>query len=218
MGLSGTNIAKESAEAIISDDRLENLLIGVEWGRNISENLQRLLYFHLTTFTVLATMLLVNETALPLRPFGVLQVMWLIIIGKFLPGIIIASEQPSVNVLKIRPIGCGVSKASIIHSESVKLFVSQALYQIIVFSILLSGMPIPIVSKHYKEFEGFYASWEVKIKQFNTNLFNYAGFLIIFTLLNARKIQNSEKNSFQGKKKKGKLCICKKIMEFEFLK
>ena len=198
MGLSGTYMAKESAEAIISDDRLENLLIGVEWGRNIIENLQRLLFFHLTTYIVLAIMLLINETALPEKPFGVLQVMWLVILGKFLPGIILASEQPSVNVLKIKPIGNGGSKMANIHPDSWKLIIVQAFYQVLVYSIVLSGMPMPILSKNYKEFEVYHPSWETKIKQFNTNLFNYACFLIIFNLLNARKIQNSEKNSFQG--------------------
>lgn len=77
MGKTGTDVAKETADLIISDDRFASIVAGVEEGRIAYSNIRKVIYLLITTglaeITLIALSLLF-DTPMPLTA---IQILWL---------------------------------------------------------------------------------------------------------------------------------------------
>src|SRR5690606_2165379 len=77
MGKSGTDVARESAELVITDDKFASIVGGVEEGRIAYDNIRKVTYFVISTGAaelVLVALAVVFGTPLPLLP---VQLLWL---------------------------------------------------------------------------------------------------------------------------------------------
>jgi P-type Ca2+ transporter type 2B len=48
MGMTGTDVCKEAADILITDDNFTSIVKAAMWGRNVYDNIQRFLQFQLT--------------------------------------------------------------------------------------------------------------------------------------------------------------------------
>jgi len=92
MGIIGTDVARESAEFILTDDNFASIINAIEEGRIVFNNVRRTSFFLVTTnvaehITIISTMLL----GLPL-PLIATQILWLNLVTDTGSGIGLASE------------------------------------------------------------------------------------------------------------------------------
>ena len=77
MGLLGTDVAKEAADMILTDDDFSTILKAIEEGKGIFYNIQNFLTFQLST-SVAALSLVLLSTILRLRnPLNAMQILWI---------------------------------------------------------------------------------------------------------------------------------------------
>lgn len=83
MGLLGTDVAKEAADMILTDDDFSTILSAIEEGKGIFYNIQNFLTFQLST-SVAALSLVLVSTFLGFRnPLNAMQILW---ISRLLPN------------------------------------------------------------------------------------------------------------------------------------
>jgi Ca2+-transporting ATPase len=103
MGLKGTEVAKEAADMVITDDNFATIVAAVEQGRVIYANILR--FVHYLFSCNLAEILVVFVAILigwPL-PLAALQVLWLNMITDVFPAMALALEPSSPDAMKRMP-------------------------------------------------------------------------------------------------------------------
>ena len=77
MGLLGTDVAKEAADMILTDDDFSTILRAIEQGKGIFYNIQNFITFQLST-SVAALSLVLITTALGFKnPLNAMQILWI---------------------------------------------------------------------------------------------------------------------------------------------
>ncbi len=104
MGISGTEVAKESADMILTDDNFQTVVSAVKEGRGIYENIRRAVHFLLSCnigelFTVFFAILV----SLP-SPLTAIQLLWVNLTTDSLPAIALGLERASDSVMERPPI------------------------------------------------------------------------------------------------------------------
>ena len=104
MGISGTEVAKESADMILTDDDFSTVVSAVKEGRGIYENVRRAIHFLLSCnigelFTVFISIIL----SLP-APLSAIQLLWVNLTTDSLPAIALGLEKTADNLMEKPPI------------------------------------------------------------------------------------------------------------------
>lgn len=104
MGISGTEVAKESADMILTDDNFATVVSAVREGRGIFESIRRAVHFLLSCnigelFTVLLSLIL----ALP-SPLTAIQLLWVNLTTDSLPAIALGLERADDSIMSRPPI------------------------------------------------------------------------------------------------------------------
>lgn len=105
MGKAGTDVAREAAELVISDDNFATIVAGVEEGRVAYDNVRKVIYLLVSTGA--AEVLLIGLAfavgaflPLPLLP---VQLLWLNLVTNGIQGIALAFEPAEPGVLRRKP-------------------------------------------------------------------------------------------------------------------
>ncbi|MEM8832492.1 MAG: HAD-IC family P-type ATPase [Cyanobacteria bacterium P01_G01_bin.19] len=103
MGNAGTDAAREVADVVLEDDRLETMIIAVSEGRTIYNNIRKSVHFLLSTnLSEIMVMLLANGLGLG-QPLNVMQLLWLNMLTDIFPGLALALEPPEPGILQAPP-------------------------------------------------------------------------------------------------------------------
>jgi magnesium-transporting ATPase (P-type) len=104
MGASGTDVARESADLVLLDDRFETIVAAVRLGRATFANIRRFLTYHLTDNVAELAPFVVWALSAGQVPLAltVLQVLALDIGTDLLPALALGGEPPSRRVLQGR--------------------------------------------------------------------------------------------------------------------
>jgi Ca2+-transporting ATPase len=103
MGHGGTDAAREVADVVLEDDRLETMIIAVSQGRTIYNNIRKSVHFLLSTnLSEIMVMLLANGLGLG-QPLNAMQLLWLNMVTDIFPGLALALEPPEPDVLSVPP-------------------------------------------------------------------------------------------------------------------
>ncbi len=103
MGLRGTEVAKESAAMVITDDNFATIVRAIEQGRIIVHNLLRFIHFLFScNFAEIATVFAAIMVGWPL-PLGVLQILWLNLVTDIFPAMALALEPSAPDVMTRPP-------------------------------------------------------------------------------------------------------------------
>ncbi len=103
MGVTGTEVSKEAADMILTDDNFASIERAVEEGRTVYKNLLRSIAFILPvnggeSMTILIAVLLASP--LPILP---VQILWLNMVGSIALSVPLAFEPPSPDVMQNPP-------------------------------------------------------------------------------------------------------------------
>jgi len=103
MGASGTDIAKESADLVLLDDSFASIVMAVEAGRTIYNNIRRfIVYVFSHNWAQLITFFLYILLSIPL-PLLVMQVLAIDLLIDILPSLAISREAAEPGIMSERP-------------------------------------------------------------------------------------------------------------------
>jgi len=103
MGRSGTDVAREAAELVITDDNFATIVAGVEEGRVAYDNVRKVIYLLISTGAAeVALVTLAVVAGLPL-PFLPAQLLWLNLVTNGIQDVALAFEPNEGNVLRRKP-------------------------------------------------------------------------------------------------------------------
>ena len=103
MGKSGTDVAREAAEMVISDDHFATITAGIEEGRIAYDNIRNVIYLLISTGfaeVVLVALALSTGSPLPLLP---VQLLWLNLVTNGIQDVALAFEPGDDDVLARSP-------------------------------------------------------------------------------------------------------------------
>jgi Ca2+-transporting ATPase len=104
MGEGGTEVARQAADLVLTDDRLETVVHAVEEGRRIHDNLRRFLRYALSGGLAEVAYMLIA----PLLGFGVpllpAQILWINMLTHGLPGVAMGAEPVSPTAMERPPV------------------------------------------------------------------------------------------------------------------
>ncbi|QDU98880.1 cation-translocating P-type ATPase [Lignipirellula cremea] len=104
MGKSGTDVAREAAELVISDDNFATIVAGIEEGRVAYDNIRKVIYLLISTGAAeLVLMALAITTGMPYLPLLPVQILWLNLVTNGIQDVALAFEPNEGGVLKRKP-------------------------------------------------------------------------------------------------------------------
>lgn len=103
MGKTGTDVAKETADMVITDDNFSTLVNAIEEGRNIFNNIKKAVnYLLITNFAEVMAVIFSIMFGLP-PILTALQILYINLIGDGLPSLSFAFAPQNNDVMKIKP-------------------------------------------------------------------------------------------------------------------
>jgi magnesium-transporting ATPase (P-type) len=103
MGLRGTDVARESADLILTDDNFASIVAGIEEGRTVFENIRRFLIYifaHLTPEVIPFSLYALFGIPVPLTA---LQILAIDLGTETLPALALGTEKPDPGIMKRPP-------------------------------------------------------------------------------------------------------------------
>jgi Ca2+-transporting ATPase len=103
MGRSGTAVAREAADLVLTDDNFASLVAAIEEGRVIHANIRRAIHYLLScNSSEILVMLLASIGGLPL-PLVPVQILWLNLVTDGLPALALAMEPETPDLMHRAP-------------------------------------------------------------------------------------------------------------------
>lgn len=142
MGIVGTDVAKEAADVILTDDNFATVVSAVEEGRRIYDNILKVIQFLLSSNIgeIVVLLLATLGTSLFARWFGItdiahleilmpIHILWINLITDSLPALALAFDPANSNIMERKP----VKPSKGIFTKS---FVYRIIYQGVMIGLL----------------------------------------------------------------------------------
>ena len=103
MGKNGTDVAKNAADMVLTDDNFVTIVEAVKQGRNIFDNIKKAVHFLIATnigeiVTIFLGLLLGLKS-----PLLAIQLLWINLVTDSLPAIALGLENPKVDIMDKKP-------------------------------------------------------------------------------------------------------------------
>lgn len=104
MGITGTDVAKNAADMILTDDNFATIVSAVKEGRGIYDNIRKAVHFLLSSnIGEIITIFIAILLNLP-SPLLAVQLLWVNLVTDSLPAIALGVEAPPKDIMKKKPI------------------------------------------------------------------------------------------------------------------
>ena len=103
MGITGTDVAKETADMVLTDDNYASIVSAVEQGRVIYSNIRKFVFFLLSSNVAeIMIIFLATLAGLPV-PLTAIQLLWLNLITDGAPALALAVEKGDPDIMQQKP-------------------------------------------------------------------------------------------------------------------
>lgn len=103
MGITGTDVAKETADMVLTDDNYASIVSAVEQGRVIYSNIRKFVFYLLScNMAEIAIIFIATALGLP-SPLNVIQLLWLNLITDGAPALALGTEKGDPDIMKQPP-------------------------------------------------------------------------------------------------------------------
>jgi len=165
MGITGTDVTKEVADIVLTDDNFSSIVNAVKYGRAIFNNIKSFVRYQISTNVAALTLMFsapVLSLPLPLLP---IQILWINIMIDGPPALALGAEKPALDIMGKPP------------RDPKQSFITRNLLA----SILFMGLAMALISIAVF---GFYLSYAPA--KAVTVVFTLFVFLQLFNALNCR--------------------------------
>ncbi|GLT99517.1 hypothetical protein SLE2022_169540 [Rubroshorea leprosula] len=204
MGIQGTEVAKESSDVVILDDKFASVATVLKWSRCVHTNIQKFIQFQLTVNVAALVIKFLAAISTGKVPLTIVQFLWVNLIMDTLGALALATEKPTEELMKKPPVG---RTERVITNIMWRNLLAQAFYQVAVLLILqFRGESIFSVTEAVND----------------TMIFNTFVLCQVFNEFNAREME--KKNVFKGIHKNKRflgmvgITIVLQVVMVEFLK
>ncbi len=136
MGLTGTDVTKEAADMVVTDDNFASIVSAVEEGRTVYANILKALHFLLScNVSEILVMLVATLVGSPL-PLLPIQILWINLVTDGLPALALAVDPPEPDVMRRPPLD---PRAPVLEKGRLLLMGGQGLLLAIV-AVLAFGL------------------------------------------------------------------------------
>ena len=104
MGRNGTDVAKNAADIILTDDNFVTIVEAVKQGRNIYDNIKKAVHFLLSTNIGEIVTIFVGLILGLKSPLLAIQLLWINLVTDSLPAIALGLEKPEKDIMQRKPI------------------------------------------------------------------------------------------------------------------
>ena len=149
MGITGTDVAKNASDMILTDDNFATIVSAVQEGRGIYENIRKAVHFLLSSnIGEILTIFIAILIGLP-TPLVAVQLLWVNLVTDSLPAISLGVEPASRDIMKRNPI-----------SPKKGMFADGLALQIIIEGILIGSLALCafVIGVKYYDTPGLYNS------------------------------------------------------------
>jgi calcium-translocating P-type ATPase len=168
MGITGTEVSKNAADMIITDDNFATIVDAIAEGRTSYDNIRKTIQFLLGVnfaeiFVLLIGMLVIGRTTIT-----ALQILIINVVYDGIPGFFLAFEMPEPGVMKRKPL----PKGSGVFAQNVGTFIAARAitFSILTMSAFILGAYILTPPAHYVPAEYF-----VPMDSFSITALRYGG-------------------------------------------
>jgi P-type Ca2+ transporter type 2C len=103
MGITGTDVAKETADMVLTDDNYASIVSAIEQGRIIYSNIRKFVYF-LISCNMAEIMILFLATVFGwVSPLNPLQLLWVNLLTDGAPALALATEKGDPDIMDHKP-------------------------------------------------------------------------------------------------------------------
>ncbi|HMU93746.1 MAG TPA: cation-translocating P-type ATPase [Anaerolineales bacterium] len=154
MGITGTDVAKETADMVLTDDNYASIVSAVEQGRIIYSNIRKFVFFLLSSNVAeIMIIFLATLAGLP-APLTAIQLLWLNLITDGAPALALAMEKGDPDIMDQKPraknepivnrsMGIGIIVQTIAQTSAVLgAFVMGLAWHLEAGAVLPSGMNV----------------------------------------------------------------------------
>lgn len=104
------------------------------WGRNLYDNYQKFLQFHLSVIIVIVIVTLIGSAFTQQHVFSLIQMIWINLIMDTCVSLALVNEVPHMEIMNRKPNNIN---DPLISTKMKKHLIGQAIYQLIVMLILI---------------------------------------------------------------------------------
>ena len=102
MGITGTDVTREAADMVLTDDNFASIVAAVEEGRGIYDNIQKFMHYLLSCNAGEVLLMLVAAVLGWPAPLAAIQILWLTLVTDGLPALALGVEPPEPGIM-LRP-------------------------------------------------------------------------------------------------------------------
>ena len=165
MGITGTEVSKNAADMVITDDNFATIVDAIAEGRTSYDNIRKTVQFLLGVNFAEIFVLLVGMLILGVAPITAVQILLINVVSDGIPGFFLAYEKPEPGVMRRGPI----KKGSGIFANRVGFFITA---RAISFSVIT--MAAFLIGSYAQISPNIEATW--------ANGFSYGNFAVGTTL------------------------------------
>ncbi|MDR0419004.1 MAG: calcium-translocating P-type ATPase, PMCA-type [Prevotellaceae bacterium] len=120
MGITGTDVSKEAADIVLTDDNFATIVSAVEEGRRIYDNILKAIQFMLSTNIGEIIVLFVAVLANWVTPLLPIHILWINLVTDSFPALALSVDPAEKNVMKRKPVDS--KKGIMTKSFSTRIF------------------------------------------------------------------------------------------------
>lgn len=158
MGITGTDVAKNAADMILTDDNFATIVSAVKEGRGIYDNIKKAVHFLLSSnigeiLTIFVAILLGLPT-----PLVAVQLLWVNLVTDSLPAIALGVEPNAKDIMQKKPI-----------SPSKGMFADGLVLRIIIEGIMIGSLALLafVIGFHYYDIPAMLRSLSEQSSNYN---------------------------------------------------
>jgi Ca2+-transporting ATPase len=103
MGITGTDVAKETADMVLTDDNYASIVSAIEQGRIIYSNIRKFVYYLLSCNMAEIMIIFIATLAGWGSPLTALQLLWLNLVTDGAPALALATEKGDPDIMRRPP-------------------------------------------------------------------------------------------------------------------
>ncbi|MCE1253690.1 MAG: cation-translocating P-type ATPase [Anaerolineae bacterium] len=103
MGITGTDVAKETADMVLTDDHYASIVSAIEQGRVIYSNIRKFVYYLLSCNMAEIMIIFIATLITGISPLTAIQLLWLNLVTDGAPALALATEKGDPDIMHHAP-------------------------------------------------------------------------------------------------------------------